>query len=161
MKNRPFVENEANGPAGEKRDFSDRRKESTPMFSRYTLQGRRSGFRRKEEQAKGGYVDRYSSGLLLILVILLTLNIIDVFFTMFILDCGGKEINPFIKALIDRCGDQFWIWKFLLVAFGVLFLCLHIHFPRVKKAIWAVTLIYGAVILYQAYIILFQIPLGR
>jgi len=151
---------ETNGPSDEKRAFSDRRKESTPMFSRYTIWGRRSRFRRKEDQEKGGYVDRYSSGLLLILVILLALNIFDVFFTMFILDCGGREVNPLIKALMDQCGDQFWIWKFLLVAFGVLFLCLHIHFPRVKKAIWAVTLVYGAVILYQTYIILFQISLN-
>ncbi len=158
----PFMENkDLNGQSAEKRTFPDRRKESTPMLSRYTLWGRRSVFRRKEDQAKGGYVDRYNSGLLLILVILLALNIVDVFFTIFILDCGGREVNPFMGALIERYGDQFWIWKFLLVSFGVLFLCLHSHFPRVKKGIWAVTLVYGFVILYQVFIIFFQIPLGR
>jgi len=102
-------------------------------------------------------VDRYSSGLLLLLVVLLALNAFDAVFTIFILDCGGREVNPLMGTLIAYCGERFWIWKFLMVAGAVLFLCLHSQFPRVKSALWAVTLIYGGVILYQVYLILFRI----
>ena len=144
-------------PVPEKREPSDRRGRPTPILSRHTLWGRRTSLRRKEDQSKGGYVDRYSSGLLLLLVVLLALNAFDALFTIFILDCGGREVNPFMGTLIAYCGERFWIWKFLMVAGAVLFLCLHSQFPRVKSALWAVTLIYGGVILYQVYLILFRI----
>jgi hypothetical protein len=139
------------------RDLSDRRRNPTPILSRYTLWGRRMSFRRQEERSKGGYVDRYSSGLLLLLLALLSLNAFDAVFTIFILDCGGREVNPLMGALISYCGEQFWIWKFLLVAAAVLFLCLHSQFPRVKSALWAVTFVYGGIILYQVYLIVFRI----
>jgi hypothetical protein len=149
---------EPHHPVLDNRAQSERRKQPTPIFSRYMFGGRRGRFRRKEDQAKGGYVDRYSSGLFLILLALLALNIIDAVFTIFILDCGGREVNPFMGALIAQCGNDFWIWKFLIVAVAVLFLCLHSHFPRVKKGLWAVTLIYLGVVLYQVFIIWFRIP---
>jgi len=142
----------------ENRARSERRKQPTRIFSRYTLGGKRDRFRRVEDQAKGGYVDRYSSGLLLLLLVLLALNITDAVFTIFILDCGGSEANPFIEALIAHCGNEFWLWKFLIVAVAVLFLCLHAHFPRVKKGLWMVTVIYFGVVLYEIFIIWFQIP---
>ena len=141
----------------EKRQPSDRRRHPTAILSRYTLSGRRRSFRRKEDQGRGGYVDRYSSGLLLLLSVLLALNAFDAVFTIFILDCGGQEINPLMGTLISYCGERFWIWKFLLVGVSVLFLCLHSQFPRVKSALWVVTLLYGGVILYQAYLIFFRI----
>jgi hypothetical protein len=144
-------------PVSEKRQPSDRRGHPTHILSRYTLSGRRSSFRRKEDRARGGYVDRYSSGLLLLLVILLVLNALDAIFTIFILDCGGREVNPLMEILVAYCGERFWIWKFLLVGVSVLFLCLHSQFPRVKSALWVVTLLYGGVILYQAYLIFFRI----
>ena len=144
-------------PVSKKRQPSDRRRHPTPILSRFTLSGRRAFFRRQEDQAKGGYVDRYSSGLLLLLVVLLVLNALDALFTIFILDCGGQEVNPLMETLIGYYGERFWIWKFLLVAVAVFFLCLHSQFPRVKSALWVVTLVYGGVILYQVYLILFRI----
>jgi len=147
----------SSGPSPEKRDFPDRRRYPTPIMSRYTLWGRRMSFRRQKDQAQGGYVDRYGSGLLLLLVALLVLNALDAVFTIFILDCGGQEVNPLMGVLIAYCGERFWIGKFLLVATAVLFLCLHSQFPRVKDALWLVTLIYGGLILYQVYLITFRI----
>jgi hypothetical protein len=145
------------GPAPENREIGDRRRRPTPVLSRYSLWGRRQFLRRTEDRSRGGYVDRYSSGLFLLLVVLLILNACDAIFTIFILDCGGKEVNPFMGTLIAYCGERFWIWKFLLVGTAVLFLCLHSQFPRVKGALWAVTLLYGGVILYQIYLILFRV----
>jgi hypothetical protein len=143
-----------------KRALYDRRRKPTSILSRYTFGGRRMSFRRREERSKGGYVDRYSSGLLLLLVVLLLLNVFDALFTIFILDCGGTEVNPLMGVLITYCGERFWMGKFLLVGGAVLFLCLHSQFPRVKGALWAVTLIYGGVIFYQVYLIFFRIAPG-
>jgi hypothetical protein len=159
MPTTPLVENnDPKSPVPKNRSRSDRREQPTPVLSRYTFWGKRGHFRRVEDQARGGYVDRYSSGLLLLLLVLLALNITDAVFTLFILDCGGSEANPLIGALMAHCGNEFWIWKFLIVAVAVLFLCLHAHFPRVKKGLWMVTLIYCGVVLYEVFIIWFQIP---
>ncbi len=154
-----FEENKNfHNPSPENRAYPERRLKPTPVFSRYTLWGRRSHFRRRDDQVRGGYVDRYSSGLLLLLLVLLALNIVDAVLTIFILDCGGREANPFMRVLIDQCGNEFWIWKFLIVAVALLFLCLHAHFPRVKKGLWVATLIYFGVVVYEGFIIWFQIP---
>jgi hypothetical protein len=127
------------------------------MLSRHTLAGRRMLLRRREDRARGGYVDRYGSGLLLLLVVLLALNALDALFTLFILDCGGREINPFMGTLIAYFGERFWIGKFAIVGAAVVVLCLHSQFPRVKGVLWALTLIYGGVVLYQVYLIIFRI----
>ena len=42
-----------------RRALGDRRKNPTPLLSRYTFFGRRRRFRRKEDQEKGAYLDRY------------------------------------------------------------------------------------------------------
>jgi hypothetical protein len=157
MKDPISFSNKDSRPLPETREPSDRRRHPTPILSRYTLWGKRQSLRRKEDKSRGGYVDRYSSGLLLLLVVLLALNAFDAIFTIFILDCGGREVNPLMGTLIAFCGERFWIWKFLMVALAVLFLCLHSQFPRVKSALWAVTLVYGGVILYQVYLILFRV----
>ena len=42
----------------ERRTLKDRRKKPTPLLSRFTFFGKRKGFRRKEDQGKGGYLDQ-------------------------------------------------------------------------------------------------------
>jgi hypothetical protein len=108
----------------EKRSFRDRRKQPTPLFSRYTFRGRRKVLRRKEDQEKGGYVDRYGPSLLFFLILIVGLNVLDSFFTMIILECGGWEVNPIARSAIEAYGDHFWVWKFMLVSFNLILLCL-------------------------------------
>ena len=76
------------------RTFEDRRKTPTPILSRYTLSGLRCSFRRREDQRRGGYVDRYGQGLFIYLLLIAGLNILDAFFTIIILGSGGREGNP-------------------------------------------------------------------
>ena len=139
----------------EKRILKDRRKKPTPGLSRYTLFGQRKAIRRKEEQEKGGYVDRYSSKLFFFLIFIIGLNVLDSFFTMLILDHKGWEANPIVRSVIDTYGDKFWIWKFGIVSTCIILLCIHIRFKRVKGIIIAISSIYLMVILYQIYLILF------
>jgi len=138
----------------DRRIFTDRRKQQTPALGRHTLFGRRQGFRRRSDREKGGYVDLYSSKLFFFLVLIIGLNILDVLFTMIILDHKGWELNPVVKSVMNIYGDGFWIWKFAIVSFSLVLLCLHSKFKPVKQIIIALSSIYVLTILYQIFILL-------
>ena len=135
------------------RNLNDRRKKPTPALSWYTFFGRRRGFRRKSDKERGGYVDRYSSNLFLFLVLILGLNILDVIFTMMILDQKGWELNPVVQSVMDIHGDRFWIWKFTIVSTSLTLLCLHSKFRPVKQIIIALSLVYLLTIIYQIFVL--------
>jgi hypothetical protein len=139
----------------ETRTLKDRRKQPTPAISRFTLWGRRKTFRRKEEQERGGYVDRYHSGLLILLTLVVGLNVLDALFTMMILDDGGWEVNPVVRSVIQLYGDRFWVWKFVIVSFPLTLLCLHSKFRLVIPNILGITAISVTVILYQIFLYIY------
>jgi Domain of unknown function (DUF5658) len=132
-----------------RRNPPDRRRRPTPALSHYTLAGRRHDFRREEDKAKGGYVDRYDTALFFFLVTIIAFNLLDALLTHTILDFGGRELNPVAHAAIFSFGKQFWIWKHSIVSVLLVILCLHSKFPRVKIAIGAIALAYCSVVLYQ------------
>ncbi|MGB9699647.1 MAG: DUF5658 family protein [Thermodesulfobacteriota bacterium] len=142
----------------ERRVLKDRRKKPTPILSRYTFWGRRKEFRRKTDQERGGYVDRYSPGILFFMTLIIGLNILDAIFTTMILDLGGYELNPIVRSVIFLYGDNFWLWKFGVVSASLILLCLHSKFRMVKPIIFGITLIYIAVISYQLQLIIDRLP---
>jgi hypothetical protein len=135
------------------RTSEDRRKKPTPALSWYTFFGRRRGFRRELDREKGGYVDSYSSKLFFFLISLIGLNILDVLFTMMILDNKGWEFNPVVRSAMDIHGDRFWIWKFGIVSICLTLLCLHSKFRHVTQIIVGLSLVYLLTILYQVFIL--------
>jgi len=137
-----------------RRMLKERRKQPTPALSRFTFRGRRTTFRRKEDRAKGGYVDRYHSGLLFILTMVVGLNILDAWFTMMILENGGSEINPVVRSVIELYGNRFWVWKYAIVSFPLVLLCLHSKFRLVIPIILGISAINIIVILYQTLLII-------
>ena len=138
----------------ERRDLEDRRKQPTPLLSQHTFFGRRKDIRRKNEQQKGGYVDYYSSGLFFLLVSIIGLNILDALLTMVNLEAKGSwEVNPIVRSVIQLYGDKFWVWKFAIVSFSVILLCLHSKFKRVKAIIVSVGFVYLTVVLLQMFLI--------
>ena len=139
----------------ETRTLKDRRKHPTPAISRFTLWGRRKTFRRKEDQERRGYVDRYDFGLLILMTLAVGLNVLDALFTMMILDDGGWEINPVVGSVIQLYGDRFWVWKFGIVSFSLTLLCLHSKFRLVVPIILGITAISGTVILYQIFLYIY------
>lgn len=138
-----------------RRMLKERRKQPTPALSRFTLWGRRTAFRRKEERARGGYVDRYHSGLVFILTMVTGLNILDAWFTMIILENGGWEINPVVRSVIELYGNRFWVWKYAIVSFPLILLCLHSQFRWVIPIILGIGAINIIVILYQILLIIY------
>ncbi len=89
------------------RALRDRRGQPASALSRFTLCGQRRIFRRREDQKKGGYVDQYNPGLLVLLVLPIGLTILDALFTMMILKDGGREMNPVVASIIQLLGDRF------------------------------------------------------
>ena len=137
------------------RTVKDRRKQPTPAISRFTLRGRRKTFRRRIDQEKGGYVDCYHPGLLILLTLAVGLTVLDALFTMMILDDGGWEINPVVRSVIQLYGYRFWVWKFVLVSFSLTLLCVHSKFRLVMPVILGITTISVLVILYQILLYIF------
>ncbi len=108
-----------------------------------------------EDQEKGGYVDRYGSGLFFLIVMIAGLNVIDALLTMMILENGGWELNPIVRSVIHVYGDKFWIWKFAIVSVSLILLCLHSKFRLATHVILGVGMIYIAAILFQILLIVF------
>jgi hypothetical protein len=133
----------------ENRVLADRRKQPTPLLSRYTFFGRRRTVRRKSDQLKGYYIERYSAGILPFVVLLVGLNVLDALFTMMILETSGEELNPVVQSVIMLLGDKFWIWKFMVVSTSAVLLCLHSHFRMVKAALAGVCILYAGVLVYE------------
>ncbi|MGA2317553.1 MAG: DUF5658 family protein [Thermodesulfobacteriota bacterium] len=138
----------------DKRIEKDRRKGPTPALSRYTFFGRRKTIRRKADQQKGGYVDRYSPTLLFFLISIIGLNVLDALFTLMILDLKGWEANPVVRSAINLYGTKFWIWKFFIVSVSLALLCLHSRFRLVGKIIVAIGCLYTMVVAYQVFLLL-------
>ena len=117
------------------RKLNDRRKQPTPGLSRFSFFGRRKAFRREADRLKGGYIDRYSTGLFFLLLLIVSLNILDALLTIMILDRGGWELNPFVRSAIELFGERFWAWKFTIVSIVLILLCIHSKFKPIKTVI--------------------------
>jgi hypothetical protein len=105
---------------------------------------------------KGGYVDRYSSGTLLLVVLIIGMNVLDALFTIMALELKGLELNPVVHAVITIHGDDFWIWKFFMVSIPSIFLCLHSKFRPVKAILVSICIIYTAVVVYEVAFMIHQ-----
>ena len=135
------------------RRSGDRRRRSTPMFSRYTLLGgRRAGDRRGVGDTEQ-YVDRYPLGLVAALVVIGALCALDAVFTLLHLQRGGGEANPIMDALIQGAGARpFIVLKCVVTNAGLVVLCLHKNFRYVKPVIAALLAIYAGLFLYHIYL---------
>ncbi|MEW6374811.1 MAG: DUF5658 family protein [Thermodesulfobacteriota bacterium] len=140
----------------DRRVLQDRRKQPLSILSWVTLWGRRRTFRREEDKKRGGYVDRYSVGLLFLLVLIVGLNGLDALLTIMVLDNGGWEINPIVRSVIELYGDKFWVWKFVIVSFSLILLCIHHKFRMVLTIILSTSVLMITVVLYQIYLIIYR-----
>ncbi len=139
----------------DRRIHKDRRRHPTQGLTRFILRGRRTNFRRNEDRGAGGYVDRYGPGLLLLLVLILSLNVLDAFLTMIILKNGGWEVNPVVRFAIQLYGDRFWVWKFVTVSVPLILLCLHSRFRLVTPVLLGISAVYMTVVLFQVLLIVY------
>ncbi|MFQ6032705.1 MAG: DUF5658 family protein, partial [Candidatus Zixiibacteriota bacterium] len=84
----------------DRRTVRDRRQKPTKPFSRYMLFGHRQSIRRRTDRKTHMYVDLYGHYLLLSVLLIILLSIFDAYFTIFHVQRGAREINPFMNFLI-------------------------------------------------------------
>ncbi len=131
----------------------DRRRKPTPVFSWYSLFGRRRSNRRRTDSRVNYYVDLYNARLLAMLLLIVALSLIDAMCTHHIIARGGSEWNPIMRVLLDVSDHAFFSYKFVMTAMGVIILCLHKNFRLVRHLISLILLFYVLLMFYQVTIL--------
>ena len=142
--NRPTTES-----GGIRRDDGDRRRRPTPMFSRFTLRGRRTRIRRDTDALQGRYIDRTTGRHLVLILALMVFITLDAMSTLYILDHGGNEVNPLMESALQRGVSWFLLVKLGPLPVAFLLLSIHRYFSWVRWALVALVLIYGSLAMYH------------
>ena len=136
--------------------FRNRRSNLFPIRGDFSPWREDGAFRRKACQLRDTLKIRYSPDLLIAVTLIVGLNVLDAFFTMIILDQGGREINPLVRAAMEAWGENFWIWKFVMVSSNIVLLCLCSHLKYVKASIFVICFLYTAMVMYQIVLLNLQ-----
>jgi hypothetical protein len=123
------------------------------MVSKYTFRGRRRHVRRDGETAGGYYVDRRSTVEITAVFSLFVLTTTDALATLHIIARGGSELNPLMASALELGDSYFLGTKLAFSIVGGLLILLHSRFPGVKKALYALLTLYGAVVIYHIVLI--------
>ena len=131
----------------EQRSSTERRKHKFKSFLFSFFMRRRHKLRRDYDFKVGHYVDMHEPYLMVVVTGILLLCVVDAYFTITILSVGGEEINPLMKVLIESDVLTFFVVKFLITSFCLVFTLIHKHF-RLFKLISGYHILYGVFILY-------------
>lgn len=135
------------------RSEPDRRKRPTPMFSRYSIRGRRKTVRRKEDRRKHLYVDRYGSSLFVMLMGILLLGVADALFTIYhVCENDAVEMNPIMDFFLGLSPKVFFHVKYILTAMCLMVLCLHKNLPVVRYILATILVVYLAILINHVYL---------
>ena len=143
---------EIQDPAGDdpSRGPPDRRRQPTPMLSRYLFLGRRKGGRRGGETERI-YVDRPGVSVIAACGLVTALSILDAFLTLDVLAKGGEEANPLMLAALSLGTGAFVILKTCVTVLGAGFLCLHKNWPLGRVCLWVALFFYAALTAWHLY----------
>jgi len=116
---------------------------------------------RREEEGANYYVDRYGSRYFAVVSATLLLCVLDAYLTLRILRFGGNELNPLMLLFIDRKPTLAMIAKYLGTAACIIIILVHknfVVFGRLKVGyfLYVIFIVYGAVVSYEAFIVLAQ-----
>jgi hypothetical protein len=134
------------------RVLADRRRQPTPMISRYTFRGRRKVIRRDEDKKRNIYVDRYGWPLLFLLAVILFLGTADAFLTLYHVRVNdAQEMNPVMDFFLGKSPHAFFHVKFGLTVLCLLVLCFHKNLPMVKYILASVLILYMIIVINHIY----------
>ncbi len=119
------------------------------------VRGRRRGERRAGAAGEG-YVDRHGPWPLVAALGVVLLSVADAFLTGILVSHGARELNPLMAWLLDAGFGVFFAVKFVLTAFCVVVLVLHLRF----RVLGPLTSYHAVAALLLAYAILFFYELG-
>ncbi len=127
----------------------DRRRQPTPMFSRYTLfGGRRSCVRRAEDDPEV-FVDRYGKGVFVVVMSVVLLNLLDAWFTLLFLAHGGQELNPFVDEILKIGPEVFILFKTLGIGICTAFLTITKNFRAARIGMTVVLVGYSLLLCWH------------
>jgi hypothetical protein len=140
----------------ERRQLADQRRMPTRALSRHSLRGRRKGCRRQGENSNY-YVDRYEPRYFVLISLILGLCVLDAFFTLKIIDFGGRELNRFMLAFMYENPVSALIFKYLVTAVSIIFILVHKNFQvfgklKVFSLIYVFFIVYLSLVAYEAAI---------
>lgn len=143
----------------EKRTQSDRRNEPTSPWGSFPPAGQRTQNRRAGEQRRAYFVDRFSSVMFVIVLLLLVASMVDAALTIHLINSGGEEINPLMDRLLAQGVLPFLLVKYLLTAAGLPLLLIFKNYYlfgtriRVGYLIPTFVAMYAVLIGYQLFLI--------
>lgn len=120
------------------------------------LFGRRRSIRRRTDRKTHIYVDLYGHYLLISLLLIILLSVLDAYFTIFHIEKGAREINPFMNFLIGYGNVHFFIIKYILTALGLILLCIYKSLLIARILIICVLFFYLTVFANHIYLILLR-----
>jgi hypothetical protein len=140
----------------ERRHLTDHRRTPTRPLSRYSLWGHRRRARREAED-KNYYVDRYEPRYFILISLILALCVLDAYFTLKIIDFGGKELNLLMLVFIYKKPISALVFKYLVTAVSIIFILIHKNFRvfgkvRVCSLIDVFFFVYLILVAYEAVI---------
>jgi hypothetical protein len=109
----------------ERRSGKDRRENKPPILSIYWLTGKRGLPRRKQDRNGHQLIDRYSSKILVIIMVILSLSILDAILTLILVNSGAHELNPLMAYYLDISPSLFICMKYLLTSASVMIILLY------------------------------------
>lgn len=142
----------------DRRSGTDRRKEMT-SWRQMMFYGQRQTVRRQIDRSKLTWVDKYSSKLFFSILTVVLLSMLDAILTLFLINNGATEVNPFMAYCLSHGPSAFILIKYAITCISVLILLIlsnvfilrfNIHtraiFPYVIGA-------FGCVILWELFLI--------
>jgi hypothetical protein len=140
--------------SNERRQLADQRSRPTRPLSRYSLRGRRKRSRRQGE-GRDYYVDRYEPRYFALISLILLLCVLDAYFTLKIIDLGGKELNRFMLSFLINQPAAALIFKYVVTAVSISIFLVHKNFLvfgrlRVYSLIYVFFFVYLLLVAYEA-----------
>jgi len=138
----------------DRRTGRDRRQKPTKPSGRHIFLGRRRSIRRKADRKTHIYVDLYGHYLLLLLLLIILLSVFDAYFTIFHVEKGAREINPFMNFLMGYGDIYFFTIKYALTVLGLILLCIYQSLPVARTIIVCILFFYLTVFANHIFLIL-------
>jgi len=112
---------------------------------------------RREGEDRNYYVDRYEPRFFILISLILALCVLDTYFTLKIIDFGGKELNQLMLVFIYKRPISALVFKYLVTAVSIIFILIHKNFivfgkVRVRSLIYVFFAVYLTLVAYEAVI---------
>jgi len=137
------LEPEDPGPTG-----NERRQRPTPRLSRFSFLGGR-----RRQAGPGEFVDQYGAWMWALLAWVALMNVADSFFTLWHLQEGAIELNPFAALLLRTGRFGFVLSKALLITVPLVVLCIHKNFRLARLGLWVATAAYTVLTIYHIWLL--------